>query len=108
MASRALQQLRRLDKSSPEFHNQLNSVLSSDAYQQSVQTLQGNELVSLVDYFDKVCLPTPSAALRSSQCRLLMVSIRLVPATRNVWASSRTYQPRDWYSQPHALFLLRF
>ena len=53
----ALQQLRRLDRSAPNFQDQLNNVLYGGAYQQSVPNLQGDELVSLVDYLDKVRLP---------------------------------------------------
>ena len=53
----ALQQLRRLDKSSPDFHKQLSNVLSGEEYVRSVPSLQGSDLVSLVDYLDKVCSP---------------------------------------------------
>ena len=53
----ALQQLRHLDKSSPDFYKQLSNVLSGKEYVQSVPSLQGNDLVSLVDYLDKVCSP---------------------------------------------------
>ena len=54
-----LQQLPRLDKSSPNFHDELSKVLSSKEYQQTVPGLQGNHLELLVDYLDKVCHPIP-------------------------------------------------
>ena len=53
----ALQRLRRLDRSSPNFHNQLSNVLFGEEYGQSVPNLRGNDLVSLVDYLDKACRP---------------------------------------------------
>ena len=53
----ALRQLRHLDRSSPKFHDQLSNVLNGESYQRSVPNLGGNELVSLVDYLDKVCCP---------------------------------------------------
>ena len=49
-----LEQLRRLDKSSPKFHDQLSSILYGKEYQQCVPNLQGDDLVWLVDYLDKV------------------------------------------------------
>ena len=49
-----LQQLRRLNKSSPDFHDQLSSVLYGEGYQQCVPTLQDDDLVWLVDYLDNV------------------------------------------------------
>lgn len=58
-----LQQLGRLraDRSSSKFHDQLSSILNSEEYKQSVPKLQGNELISLVDYLDGVrgpiCFP---------------------------------------------------
>ena len=52
--STALQQLHHLDTASSAFRNQLSNVLSSEEYEQSVQNLEGDNLVSLVDYLDKV------------------------------------------------------
>lgn len=52
-----LHQLPRLDKSSPNFHNQLSKVLSSKEYKQTVPDLQDNHLELLVDYLDKVRCP---------------------------------------------------
>jgi len=53
----ALQQLRHLDRSSSKFHDQLSNVFNSEVYQRSLPNLNGNELVSLIDYLDKVRCP---------------------------------------------------
>ena len=49
-----LQQLHRLDRSSSGFHDQLSSVLYGEEYQKFVPNLQGDELVWVVEYLDKV------------------------------------------------------
>jgi len=51
----ALQQLRRLDRSSSDFPDQLSNVLYGEEYQKSVPNLQGDDLAWLVHYLDKVC-----------------------------------------------------
>ena len=51
----ALQKFRHPDGSSPNFHNQLSDVLFGEEYGRSVPNLQGNDLVSIVDYLNKVC-----------------------------------------------------
>jgi len=48
-----LKQLRRLDNSSPKFHDQLSNILYGEDYKQCVPNLQGDNLVWLVDYLDK-------------------------------------------------------
>jgi hypothetical protein len=50
----ALQQLDRLDRSSPDFHDHLCDVLYGEKYQKCVSNLQGDDLVRLVDYLDNV------------------------------------------------------
>ena len=49
-----LQQLSRLDRSSSGFHDQLSNILCGEEYEQCVPNLQGNDLVWLVDYLEKV------------------------------------------------------
>ena len=49
-----LQQLDHLDRSSPDFHDQLSNVLYGEEYQRCAPNLQGDGLVWLVDYLDKV------------------------------------------------------
>ena len=50
----ALQQLHHLDRSSPEFHDHLCNVFYGEEFQKCVQNLQGDDLVWLIDYLDKV------------------------------------------------------
>jgi len=50
----ALQGLRHLNRSSPDFHDKLSNVLYGEEYQRCVQNLQADDLVWLVDYLDKV------------------------------------------------------
>ena len=50
----ALQPLRHLNKSSPKFHDQLSNLLYGKEYEQCVPNLEGDDLVWLVDYLDKV------------------------------------------------------
>lgn len=50
-----LERLRFLDRSSSEFHDQLNDVLCGEEYEQWVLNLGGKDLVWLVGYLDKVC-----------------------------------------------------
>lgn len=52
--SPALEQLRYLDRSSPDFRDQLSNVLYGEEYQQCVQNLQDDDSLWLVDYLDKV------------------------------------------------------
>ena len=61
----ALQQLHRLNRSSPDFHDQLSNVLYGEEYKQWVANLQGDDLIWLVDYLDKVrrCVPLPHSSL---------------------------------------------
>lgn len=50
----ALRQLRHLDRSSSEFHAQVYNILLEEEYQKCVLNLQGNDLVWLIDFLDKV------------------------------------------------------
>ena len=54
-SSPTLQQLHRLDRSSPDFHDQLCNLFYGREYSQCVLSLQGDDLAWLVDYLDKVC-----------------------------------------------------
>ena len=49
-----LRQLHRLNGSSPDFHDQLNKIHCGQEYKQCVADLQGDDLIWLVDYLDKV------------------------------------------------------
>ena len=50
----ALQQLYRLDRSSPEFRDQLSNVINEEGYAQWVPSIQSDDLVWLIDHLDKV------------------------------------------------------
>ena len=50
-----LQQLLYLDRSSSGFHNQINGILDGEWYKEWVLQLQGDNLMGLVGYLDKVC-----------------------------------------------------
>jgi len=52
--SSTLQQLHRLNRSSPDFHDKLCNVLYGEEYVQCVPNIEGEDLVWLVDYLDKV------------------------------------------------------
>ena len=56
-----LQELRRLDKFSPDFRILLKNVLDGENYRRCVPHLESGALVWLVDYLDEVCRPSPSA-----------------------------------------------
>ena len=95
-----MQQLPRLNKFSPDFHDQLSNVLSSEEYEQSVPNLQGNDLVSLVDYLDKVCHPICFPALCSSQRRLSVLLTPQALVSVNVYPNSGKYVVPERYSRP--------
>ena len=62
-------QLRHLDRSSPDFHDQLYNVLYGEEYSQYVPILQGDDLVWLADFLDKVrrCISPPRSLLKPAQ-----------------------------------------
>lgn len=53
-SSPTLQQLHRLDKPSPDFHDQLCNILYGEEYVQCVPNLQNDDAVWLIDYLDTV------------------------------------------------------
>ena len=65
----ALQQLHRLNRSSPDFHHQLSNALRAQEYQQCVLNLQGDDLAWLVDYLNEVrrCVAIPRSLFKLSQ-----------------------------------------
>ena len=81
--SNLLQKLRDLDRTSPDFHNQLTDFLRGKEYRDAVPSLQGEDLAWFVDYLDNVGLRTvslrstftagtdPLQYLRSQQCSVL-------------------------------------
>ena len=49
-----LMQLRYLKNCSSDFHDQVSDVLYGEEYKQWVSTVEGNDLVELVDFLDTV------------------------------------------------------
>ena len=90
-ASPALQQLQRLNRSSSDFEDQLNDVLYGEEYRQCVQYLQGDDLVWLVDYLDKVRRIIALHNLRSSHCRLSIASTLQALLSGSVYASLEVF-----------------
>ena len=64
-----LQQLDRLNRSSPDFQDQLGTVLSGKEYKRCVLNLQGDNLIWLVNYLDEACrcVVSPYSPLKPSQ-----------------------------------------
>ena len=56
----SLQQLCDLDKTSPQFHEQLSRFFRGSHYQNVFPSLQSEGLAWLVEYLDSVRLPNPS------------------------------------------------
>ena len=63
-----LKGLDRLDRSSSTFHDKLSNALYGEEFKRCVQNLQGDDLVWLVDYLDKVRRPTalPHSPLKAT------------------------------------------
>ena len=55
-SSNPLQRLHRLERSSPQFPDQLANILAGDEYKGYVSALRGEGLVWLIDYLDSVRL----------------------------------------------------
>ena len=61
-----LQKLYHLNRSSPDFHDQLSNVIYGEEYKKCAPNLQGEDLVCLVDYLDEVRrrVPPPRSLLK--------------------------------------------
>ena len=69
----SLQQLRDLDKTSPQFHEQLSNFFRGNIYQDIFPNLQSESLTWLVEYLDSVRLsqihpPMLNIGVGSGQC----------------------------------------
>ena len=103
-----LQQLRRLERSSSGFHDQLSNILYGGEYTRCVEGLQGDNLVWLVDYLDEVSCCVALLRLYSSQRRPSIFSILPVPVSGNVFENSAAYVAPGQYYQPHTFSRLQF
>ena len=86
-----LQKLNNLDKSSPEFHDQLNNVLYTEEYIQCVTNVQGDNLTWLVDFLDNVSCCVVCGYSGSCRHRPSTVSLSLALLSGNVYVSSKAY-----------------
>ena len=59
-SSRLLQELHALDRSPPEFNDQLSNILYGETYKKNALRLQEGDLASLADFLDRVrCRVSP-------------------------------------------------
>ena len=105
-SSPALQQLHHLDRALPNFHDQLCNILYGEEYIQCAPNLQGEDLVWIVDYLDKVRRRVLLPRSPLSQRRLSMVSILPVLLFASVCVNSETDAVMGGYSQHHTRFRL--
>ncbi|KAF9644226.1 kinase-like protein [Thelephora ganbajun] len=88
----ALQQLHRLNRSSPNFDNQLSDVLYGKEYVQCVPTLQGNDLAWLVDYLDEALDRLNPSGPASRKC---LRELRSICGARVILPTSYTLSPHS-------------
>ena len=105
-SSPTLQRLHSLDKSSPDSQDQLNDLLHENEYQECVPTLQGDELMWLIDYLDEVRRRVALPTLRSSWLRFSMASILPVWLPKSHYMNSEAYAAIGRYSQHCTIFRL--
>ena len=106
--SPALQKLHHLDRSSPNFHDQLCNALHGEEYTQCVLNLQGDDLVWIVDYLDKVRRRVTLPYSPLSRRRLLMVSIVPLQLSTSVYVNSEADAALGGYFRHHTHFRLTF
>jgi hypothetical protein len=106
LSSPVLQRLDHLDRSSPDFHDQLCNVLYGEEYVQCVSNLQGNDLVWLVDYLDRVRRRVALSHSLLKLRRLSVISILPVPPPGNACANSGAFVAPRGYSQHRTRFRL--
>jgi len=93
MSSRSpLEQLRRLDTSSPEFHDRVSNILGGGEYREWVSTIEGDDLVGLVGYLDRALDKLDSA---SSAFRKCLRELRRVCGAGTTLPPSHILSPQD-------------
>ena len=106
--SPGLQQLHRLDQSSPDFPNQLYNALRAKEYVQCEQNLTGGDLTWLIDYLDKVRrhVTLPHSPLRERRLSVLSILPAQIPG--GFYVNSEISAAPGWCSQLHSPFRLTF
>ncbi|KAF9643686.1 kinase-like protein [Thelephora ganbajun] len=82
-----LQQIAQLDRTSPDFYNQLDNTLDGQEYRQCVSDIEHDDLVWLVDYLDEV-LDRPD--LSGPDSRKYLRELRRVCGTKGILPTSVT------------------
>ena len=97
-----LQPLRDLDRTSPEFHEQLVGFLRGDQYQTCFPTLQEDDLAWLVEYLDRVSVKTTPPLCAQKRRRFSSAfPIARIPPSKNPYMNSEGYVvSRGWYRNP--------
>jgi len=103
-----LKQLLHLDRSSTDFHDQVSNILQGEEYNQWVPSIQGDDLVGIVNYLDKVRrhvspshsplkLPQTLDDLDPSDSafRRCLRELRHICGTRTVLPASYTFSSRN-------------
>jgi len=86
-----LQQFRHLEGSSSGFNDRLSNILYGEEYRRFVQGLQGDDLVWLIDYLDKVHRHVALPCSPLSYHRFSMVSILPAALLGSACANSEQY-----------------
>lgn len=103
--SQILQHLYSLDTSSPDFLRHLHCLIRNDEEEDYLSSLQGSELVRLVNFLDTVCpLPSAPRTVRNRFCRLSVSFPAPIKFPDSVYtnckqsvANARPYHPRTRY-----------
>ena len=103
-AHNLLRPLRRLNRSSPGFCDQLNDILYGEEYKKWIPNIQDDDLVWFVDYLDGVCRCAALPCLRLSHFRLLVASILPVTLYGSVCANSGVFVVPGRYYQRRICF----
>ena len=105
-----LQQLYKLDRSSPKFHNQLSDLLCGEEYRDSVLNLQSDDLALLVEYLDTVSFQIASVQSCSRRwCRSSPPFLFLqTTCSRNACTNSQIYVALGIFCRNRVRFRTRF
>ena len=86
-----LQQIHRIDKSSPSFSDQLNNAIHGPEYLRCVPILGDDDAAWLVNYLDEVRRRVPLPTHHSSHHRLSMILIPQILHSGGVYTNLEAY-----------------
>ena len=90
-----LEQLLRLNSSSPEFNDQVSNTLHGEGYRQWAKRISGTDAVRLIDFLDRVRRCASFLASRSRPCRLSILLTLPILVSGDVCESSGTCAGRE-------------